>query len=225
MRTAIIAAAIALASFGIANTSSAQDLDISTVTSIEVNVACQLIIVQGKNPSIEISGSKRALAEIETTIRKGTLDIRSDREKQQREDIKVKIEVNNLEHLDIGGSVYVRTPKTLEFENFSMSISGVASGKMNLASKHFDLDCSGVCNMSFEGECDILKLDVSGVGNINTTALATRIADVDNSGVSRIIITAKEYLNASVSGVGAIRYTGNPLVRKSVSGLGIIREY
>lgn len=225
MRTIIIAALLTVSSFGIANNSSAQKIDMSGVTSIEVNLACQLVIVQGKTPSIEITGDKRALADIETTVRNGKLLIASERRKQYKEDIIVKIEVDNLEYLGIGGAVDLKSVRTLKFDDFKMSISGVANGKMSLDSKHFDLNCSGVCNLELEGKCNDLEVNVSGVSNIDAADLAALKADVHNSGVGRITVLVKEYLNASVSGVGSIRYAGNPKVRTNVSGLGVIREY
>ncbi|HZJ73513.1 MAG TPA: head GIN domain-containing protein [Perlabentimonas sp.] len=225
MRTTIIAAALTIVSLGFASNGSAQDIDISDVTSIEINIACNLTVVQGINPSIVIDGNDEDVANIELIKRNKKLTVKSYKRNQRKQDISVTIEVKNLETLALSGAVDVESIDMLEFENFRMSVSGVASGEMSLTGKRFDLDCSGVCNLDFEGKYDELEINVSGVGNINASELAARKADVSNSGVGKVSVLAIDHLKASVSGVGSISYAGNPEINTSVSGLGRIRRY
>ena len=42
----------------------AQRINLNGVTSIEVDIACQLILVQGNEPNMEIVGNEKAVAEI-----------------------------------------------------------------------------------------------------------------------------------------------------------------
>ena len=202
-----------------------KSFNISDITAIEINIACQLVIVQGQTPNIEIVGDKRALASLETNVRNGKFTITSDRMNQQKEDVVVKIEVQNLEHLSIGGVVDMKSARKLEFPNFKLSVSGVASGDLEIIAKTLKLSCSGVFNLNIEGKTEELKMNVSGVGNIDAVKLKARVADVQNSGVGRIVVMATETLDASVSGVGSISYAGEPLVRANVSGLGRVKRY
>ncbi|MDX9848489.1 MAG: head GIN domain-containing protein [Tenuifilaceae bacterium] len=202
-----------------------KSFDISDITAIEINIACQLVIVQGQTPNIEIVGDKRALASLETNVRNGKFTITSDRRNQQKEDVVVKIEVQNLEHLAIGGVVDMKSARELKFPNFKLSVSGVASGDLEITAKTLRLSCSGVCNLDIKGKTDEPKMNVSGVGNIDAVKLKARVADVQNSGVGRIVVMATETLDASVSGVGSISYAGEPQVRANVSGLGRVKRY
>ncbi len=202
-----------------------KSFDISEITVIEINIACQLVIVQGQSPNIEIVGDKKALASLETKVRNGKFIITSERRNQQKEDIVVKIEAQNLEHLAIGGVVDMKSARKLEFPNFKLSISGVANGELQIISKTLKLACSGVCNLDIKGKTDELKMNVSGVGNIDALNLTARMADVQNSGVGRIVVMATETLDASVSGIGSISYAGEPNVRANVSGLGRVKRY
>ena len=224
MRTRIVATILTITWFAIANAGLAQSIDMSKVTAIEINIACNLTIVQGTNPSIKIEGDDEDIAHIKINTQNQKLTVKSNKKNQHKDGVLVKIEVNSLEYLTIGGAVNIEPTSMLNFENFTLSISGVASGEINVTGHNLDLDCSGVCNLDFAGKYSVLDINVSGVGNINTSKLAARRVNVKNSGVGRVTVLAIDYLNASVSGVGSIRYAGNPKISTSVSGLGRIRK-
>ncbi|PKP35948.1 MAG: hypothetical protein CVT98_09950 [Bacteroidetes bacterium HGW-Bacteroidetes-15] len=222
-KTLIFSLTMVLLSF--ANSASAQKMDITGVTTIDLNLACQLIIVQGSTPNLEIVGEESAIKDVETKIRNGKLIITSDRNNQRKKDVVVKIEVADLKELNIGGAVDMKTVRMLEFKDFKMSISGVGNVEMGLVADNFKLNCSGVGNLDIKGKCNSMKLIVSGVGNINATEFEAKNADVSNSGVGKVNVFVTTDLNATVSGVGSIKYLGTPLINANVSGLGRISQY
>jgi hypothetical protein len=204
-----------------------QKKDINGVTSIEVNIACQLVIVQGNKPNIEIVGDKRLVDNIIVEINGDKLKLYNevDYKRMRKEDVVVKIEVADLKRLDIGGAVDMKTVKTLELDNFKLSITGVGNVEMGLVADYFKLNCSGVGNIEIEGKCNSMKMSVSGVGNINATEFKAKNADVNNSGVGKVNVFVTDDLNATVSGVGSVKYIGTPLINANVSGLGRISQY
>jgi hypothetical protein len=230
MKTRIIALVTLLTIFCI-QTIVAQDekgkrtYDLKGVETVDINIACQLILVQGETPNMEILGEEYLLKDIETKFRNGKIIITSDRNWKSREDVVVKVEVKDLKQLNIGGAVDMKTLRTLSFPDFKLSVSGVGNIEMGLKSENFKLVCSGVCNMDITGGTENLRISVSGVGNINATEFEAVKADVTNSGVGKINVLVTELLEASVSGIGSIRYAGNPSVSANVSGLGTIRKY
>lgn len=209
----------------IANSSFAQKTDLNGVTSIEINIACQLVLVQGSTPNLEIVGEESAIKDVETKIRNGKLIITSDRNNQRRKDIVVKIEISDLKELSIGGAVDMKTVKMLDLDDFKMSISGVGNVEMGLKANFFKLICSGVGNVDLDGKCNNMKMNVSGVGNIDATEFEAQNAEVNNSGVGKVNVFVTNELNATVSGVGSIKYLGKPSVNANVSGLGRISQY
>ncbi len=200
----------------------AQRINLNGVTSIEVDIACQLILVQGNEPNMEIVGNEKAVAAIETKIKGGKLIIKSDRQRQRKEDVVVKIEVANLEYLGIGGAVDMKTIRTLKFPNFTLNVSGVGNIEMELVCNNFKLNSSGVTNLNLSGSANDARMVVSGVGNISASNFAIHNAEVQNSGVGRVRVNAVDRLRANVSGIGSISYEGDPLVSSNVSGIGRI---
>lgn len=199
--------------------------EIPNVETISINIACQLVVVQGNKPNIEILGEEHLLNEIETKISSGKATLRSERDWKFRDKVVVKIEIDDLKRLNIGGAVDMRTVETLQIPSLKMSVSGVGNIDMSLKSENFELNCSGVCNMELLGSTKSLEVNVSGVGNIDATKFEAINADVNNSGVGKINVLVIEQLDASVSGIGSIRYAGTPSVRANVSGLGSVKRY
>jgi hypothetical protein len=225
MKTKAIILTLTLAFFAFGNQVFSQKIDLTNVTSIDVNIACQLIIVQGNSPNLEIVGEESAIKDVETKIRNGNLIITSDRNNQRKKDVVVKIEIADLKELNIGGAVDMKTVKTLELADFVLSISGVGNIEMDLKSNDFKLKCSGVGNVDISGNCNTMRMSVSGVGNINATNFVAKNAYVTNSGVGKVNVHATEMLDAAVSGVGSVKYVGSPVISANVSGLGRISQY
>lgn len=202
----------------------AQKVDISEVTTIDVNIACQLVMVQGDSPNLEIIGEEKAVANVKTQIRNGKLILSHKKEfsRMRKEDVVVKIEVADLSRLNISGVVDMKTVRTLHFNNFHLAVSGVGNIDMNLFAEDFKLTCSGVATINLTGQANDMRVNVSGVGNVSATDFEAKNAVVSNSGVGRVQVFAHNNLDASVSGIGSIRYAGNPSVRSDVSGLGRI---
>lgn len=224
MKTKIFLIALVLATVIVPKNSNAQKTELNGVNSIEVNIACQLIIVQGNTPNMEIVGDKSAIENIKTRIsgNKLILSNEHDLKWQRKEDVIVKIEITDLEYLDIAGAVDMKTVRTLKLDEFVMSVSGVGNIEMALESTSFKLKGSGVTNLDITGKTNEMRMDISGVGNIRATDFIAQKAKVTNSGVGKANVHVTEKLDADVSGIGAIYYTGNPSVLASVSGLGKI---
>lgn len=203
----------------------AQKKEIKGVVSIEVNIACQLILVQGNSPNLEIVGDQNTLEDIETIIKNETLIITSDRLRQHKEDVIVKIEVADLRYLSIAGAVDLKTMHALKLDELELSVSGVGNLEMALETKSFKLSGSGVTNLDISGTANEMSIEISGVGNIRATNFVTKNANVNNSGVGKANVNVTGKLVADVSGIGSIYYSGNPLVNASVSGLGRIGRF
>lgn len=224
----LVAVVVAVSIVVIASTKSgySQKTDIKGVVSIEVNIACQLILVQGNSPNLEIMGDNQAVDNVKIKINgdKLTLSTKHDLKWQRKDDIVVKIEVENIQSLEIGGAVDMKTVRTLKLDNLKMSVSGVGNIEMALECKSFRLNGSGVTNLDITGKTDELNMSISGVGNIRATEFIAKKAKVSNSGVGKANVHVTDNLDAEVSGIGSIYYTGTPNVYASVSGLGKIRR-
>jgi hypothetical protein len=227
MKTKVVIVVFALI-FGITQQSVfAQKVDIKGITSIDVNIACQLVIVQGYKPNIEILGEKEPVDNVKLTVNGSKLSLinRKDLKNLHKEDVIVKIEVEDLRQLNIGGAVDMKTVKMLHFDDFTLNISGVGNVDMDIQANRFNIINSGVANLKLNGKVKHVRINNSGVGSIGADGLVSESATVVNSGVGSVNVNATETLDASVSGIGSIKYLGKPSLNTSVSGLGRISRY
>ncbi len=202
-----------------------QKHDLKGVKSIQLNLACQLVMVQGNNPNMEIVGDKDAIDDVEIKRTEGKIVLTSERKRQEKEDVVVKIEVDDLDFLGIGGVVDMKTVRTLVFDSFELSVSGVGNIELQLEVEHLELECSGVADVELKGKATKAEMEISGVGKMDALEFVVKSAEVSNSGIGRVYVNVTENLEAEVSGLGSIKYQGNPRLDADVSGLGKISEY
>ena len=81
----------------------------------------------------------------------------------------------------------------------------------------------GAGNLKADGTVRNLKLNIGGVGSIDTRELHAESANVNVGGVGSVKVWASARLEASVGGVGSLTYYGDPkIVNTSGGGLGSI---
>jgi hypothetical protein len=105
---------------------------------------------------------------------------------------------------------------------FSMSGAGVVN-LMHVNGDRLDITFGGAGSLHADGRVKQLKLNVGGVGEIDTRSLQAETAEVNVGGVGSVKVTATARLDASVGGVGSLMYYGHPkVVNTSGGGLGSI---
>jgi hypothetical protein len=106
----------------------------------------------------------------------------------------------------------------------ALSLSGAGDARVShLAGEQFEIDLSGVGNLSADGQVGQLHAHLSGAGNVDTRGLKADQVSVSVSGVGSARVDAESQLEASVSGIGSVTYVGHPkVVNVSRSGLGSV---
>lgn len=89
--------------------------------------------------------------------------------------------------------------------------AGVVDGEVRgVAGGPFDVEISGVGDLTLSGTCDALKAEVSGVGDLKAKTLECRAVDVEVSGVGGASVYASESADADIAGIGKIEIYGSP---------------
>jgi hypothetical protein len=182
---------------------------VAPFTSVSNSGPLNLRIEVGKAPSVVVSGDDDLVAELQTDVVDGEL----------RMHLKHGSGTFDRHHAEL--HVTVTMP---ELTSFSMSGAG------NTTITHMNGDSlavhlSGAGNLRADGQVKSLRLDVSGVGSIDTRELHAEAADVNLAGVGSVRVWASGVLNASVGGVGSLTYYGDPkTVNTHGGGLGSISK-
>ncbi|RPH33306.1 MAG: DUF2807 domain-containing protein [Bacteroidales bacterium] len=196
--------------------------DITGVKEVSLNLACKVTLIQGDKPLLSITGDEDVLEDLKVSVRGDELIIRNNNHHQHKSDVSITITLPDLKEISLGGVVDITTPNQIKFDNLKVEVGGVANLDLNIKTKAFELDASGVLSGNIIGETKDLKIEISGVGKLDASEFKSENCDVDVSGIAKAVVYAVEQLDASVSGLGKISYVGRPIINRSCSGFGWI---
>ena len=211
MRHALIhsLAAIAVASFALQAQAADQTRSVAPFTAISNSGPVNLVVEVGKAQSVVVSGSDDYLEDIRTEVVDGELRIKmhndSHVDNRHWNDMRVTITVPTLSAFTMGGAGQT----TLTHVN----------------GDNLDIRFGGAGSLKADGTVKNLKLNVGGVGSIDTRDLHAANANINLGGVGSVKVWASERLDASVGGVGSLTYYGEPKqVNTNGGGLGSISK-
>jgi hypothetical protein len=202
-----------------------QPREVSGFTKIEFSTLGKVNIIQGDAESLNISGPDNLVPEIDTTVRCGTLIIKS------KENISITnmnsgnmltftIVVKDLSSLTTSGLGDMQVDM-LSTPSFSVEMSGAGHVQVNqLIAQSLDLRLSGLGAIELTGEAQQATLNISGAGGVIAPDLMVHNATVTVSGVGGATLWVTDQISGNISGVGSVNYFGNPQTNVSSSSMG-----
>ncbi|HTE41844.1 MAG TPA: head GIN domain-containing protein [Steroidobacteraceae bacterium] len=183
-----------------------RNFPVEAFDAVELRGAAEVVITLGSAPSLQISGTERALKSIDVHVGGHTLDIDAAKGRSwfgETGRLKIVITAPTLTKLESNGAGEIR-------------IDGFNGGDV-------DLEFAGAHDVVATGVVDKLKIELSGAGSADFLKVVAREADVTVNGAGNIELNTTESLRAEVNGVGAVRYLGDPQkVDSDLHGLGTI---
>lgn len=199
--------------------------NLSGFTGIAMAVPGQLELRLGASEGVTIEADENLLPLIETTVSRGTLEIRT----RRGEDIdptvlRIVVQARQVEQLSLAGSGSI-SADPLKAPTLKVDVSG--SGSVSL--QHAELDelsvsMAGSGSANFAGRARTLKVSVAGSGNVSAARLQADDAKVSMAGSGLATVSARTSLKASIAGSGTVRYHGDPKVERSIAGSGDIQR-
>jgi hypothetical protein len=194
---------------------------------IEINVPldAEIHIKEGAHATVQISGYKNLLKEIETQVVGSVLKIHKQDESldfDTDKEIVAEITVSSLDELEINGTGDVNVSGNVQSKDFHLTING--AGNINLESITADklqTEINGAGDVKIKnGTVHAADYSISGAGSINGFGVQCDDVKASIAGAGDIKIIANKTLDGSVSGGGEIRYRGTPTVKSKTVGLG-----
>lgn len=174
---------------------------VAAFKAIEATGSGKLKLVVGNAESLRVTADDNLLPLITSEVRNGVLVLATKGNYMPKTPIVFEVAAKSIERIENSGAV------TIEATGFN-------GGKLTL-------DTSGVGTARLTGRVDSLKVDLSGVGSVDSEGLIADRVEAEMSGVGSGTVRADKSLKASVSGVGSLTWTGSATdVQTSVSGVG-----
>lgn len=179
-----------------------QARNVAPFTSVSNSGPISIRIEVGKAQSVTASGSEAFLDELQTEVVGNELQIKAR-------------DQNTHNHNWSGHPTIVITLPQLTA--FTMAGAGDTT-ITHMAGDSLDIRFGGAGSLKAEGSVKTLKLNLGGVGSVDTRQLHAESADVNVGGVGSVKVWASARLDASVGGVGSLTSYGDPAVVNTHSG-------
>lgn len=186
-----------------------------------------LVITQGDQESLMITGSSNYIDSIKTDVTNGRLTIKPRAAFwlpwMIDHDTIFTLTVKNLSAISINGSGKIRSD-ALTSKDLSIRIAGSGDIRMDVSAQMADIQISGSGNVILTGSIEEQRLEINGSGSIDTRGVTSKKASIDISGSGDTIVAATDALLIKISGSGNVSYLGSPALTQTISGSGKIKK-
>ena len=200
---------------------------VSNFDKIAVSGSFDVILVKGKEGTINIEASENLMESIETEVKDGLLKIKFKKGWSIRTSKKINITISyeDIEGVSLSGSGSVVSSDEIIANDLEISVSGSGNMKLHVFTGNLKSSISGSGNIKLSGETTNFTCGISGSGNLNASELKSDISTAKVSGSGNVKVYAIKEIHAKSSGSGNIIYSGNPdIVKATSSGSGSVQK-
>lgn len=200
---------------------------VSGFTGVGLGIAAKVEVRMGATEGISIEADENLLPLIETTVKRGELEIKAARYNLNLDSRKIRIVVNakQIDQLDIGGSGSI-TADSVKGQKLTLDIGG--SGSIDV--KRADVEKVSV---SIGGSGDVkigggsakrLNINIAGSGDTDLRGLLTDEVDINIAGAGDAVVAARNSISVLIAGSGSVQYYGDPAIKQTVLGSGRVKR-
>ncbi|WP_017733415.1 head GIN domain-containing protein [Nafulsella turpanensis] len=196
-------------------TAQAQNRELEPFDRINLSMGANVYLEPGARQSFTIEGDEELLSHVITEVEDGELEIKLEREWQNKNREKapiIRITVPALEALKVTGSGHVQTQSPFRNDELELAVTGSGDIVMPIDTDRLGLSITGSGNMDLEGRAEEAAIKITGSGEINGEDLAIQNCNVKISGSGDCRIRAEQSIEARISGSGTVYYSGSPEV-------------
>ena len=192
----------------------AEKRNVSSFHSIQVSTGINLVIKQGNEEAVAVSGATPEItARIKTEVENGKLKIYFDnhgwKESSIKKELKAYVSFKMLDALEANSGADASTDGNINVSDLNISLSSGAGFNGTVTASKLDIDQSSGSNMTIKGKVSDLKITTSSGADFNGYDLASETCKANASSGSDIEITVNKELQADASSGGGINYKGN----------------
>ncbi len=185
--------------------------DVAPFTKIYLSGPYTVILNQGSTCNVEIKADSKYFERLEVVSENGQLEIEFDEEVfKTKKNIEIYITFRELEEMEIGGAVNLRSEDIIHAENLKFVFDGAGKVELELEAEKVISEINGVGNFNLYGTTQYHKVTFDGVGSYQASDLLSKFTKVESNGVGGVSVYASKKLIADANGVGSVKYYGDP---------------
>ena len=188
-----------------------QTRDIESFTGLDIGGAFNVYLTQQENTSLIVEADENLMERISTTVRGGTLHIKSNDIKNATK-LNIYLSTATITDLDVSGAANLKSENTISGELLTIRASGAAKIVLELDVSDLTTKSSGAAYIKLSGKANNHEIEASGASDIKAAGLNTINSVADASGAANITLNASDQVNSETSGAGSIQILGNPKI-------------
>lgn len=200
-------------------------LNVEQFNSIELSGTEDVIVQQGTEQLVSVTGNDNIIQRLKTDVANGTWSIKLKKGSYKAYKLTVYITIPTIKEITLSGtgSIYLK-----DFENqknIAFKLSGTGNINVNslVGNEKMKIDLSGTGNFvanSIFSTVQNLDISMSGTGSYLGFPINTKEANIFLMGSGNCNVSSSKKLEANISGSGNIMYKGKPEISKKITGVG-----
>lgn len=197
----------------------------NTYKNIKVQQGLEVEITQGIMNTVVVEADENLLPIIKTEVENGTLKISSDKNIRKAASKKIRIELIELEGLEISSGASVLIAQSFTSPNLSIETSSGSSFKGLLEIENLRAESSSGSTIEMRGMAIKGRLESSSGSTIQAASLKIHNAETEASSGSTIHVWPHATLDAQASSGASILYHHNPAdIKTNTSSGGSVKK-
>jgi hypothetical protein len=181
-----------------------QTREVGEFTRIDNRGSVDVRLNVGGPQRVRVRAGEKAIDDVRTVVRNGTLEITFDHDGFGGDDVVVEASVPRLDRIESDGSGDIEVD----------GIDGDA----------FELRSDGSADIALAGSTERLGVFLDGSGDADLDGLTARDARVVLRGSGDVEVRAADRLDVAVDGSGDVKYHGAPVLLQDVDGSGDLKH-
>lgn len=199
--------------------------NVTGFTGIALSAPGQLELRLGPTESVTIEADENILPLVETTVSRGTLQVRTRRDQDIDPTVlRIVVQARRIELLSLAGSGSIAADA---LKSPALKVDASGSGSITLQRADIEaltVSMAGSGGATLAGKASLLKVSVAGSGTVSAGGLTADEARVSIAGSGEATVSARTSLKASIAGSGSVRYQGDPKLERSIAGSGEVQR-
>jgi hemin uptake protein HemP len=196
--------------------------DIRDFKGITLYEPANLIITQGAEYAVKMTGPQNVVELTNTTLVDGYLVISSEDCFNGNDELAIEVTAPEFELVYISSRATLETIGSVQGNNIQLELLGEISGSATLEMDSVFALVSGKGNLNFSGSAKYQQLDLAGELKIAAFSLITEHTVINLAGLAACEVTANNLLEVNIAGSGNVNYKGDPQIDSNITGTGKI---
>ena len=204
-----------------------QEIDLSTIHSLDIEIPVELIIQESAVQSITIESSQSVIDAIlaESFVKNEEWNVQLDKCKFNSDSafpVKITAALNSLQEIKLKGIGEARTEGGFKnIDHLKLEIEGSADFDFELDSiQSLETKLDGLGEFKLSGYAENYLINMNGSGEIKAFDLITNNCQISINGLGKCEVHVQESLEVKMDGSGSVCYKGQPVVNIDNSGNG-----